>query len=515
MEMLTQTALSVTPAEREISYREAEAEENGKNCDPEAERAVLGAVINKNDCFDDIASVVKPEHFSDSLHQEIFRQIGLIVAKGRAASPVSLRPSVETHYSLSSPHEAVRYLTHLSACGVSPYLAKDYAKIIFDLATLRSLANVGGQILKAASAPGEQSPAELILEAEQSLFSVSKQGANERGLIQFGEAAKDAVKVAESAFRSDNSISGISTQLIDLDEKLGGLQNSDLIILAGRPSMGKTALATNLAYKIAAAQADWLKSPRKKKSAAAAVAFFSLEMSAQQLAARILSDESSVPAERLRRGNFDEEAFERLYRAAQDLENIPLFIDDTPALPLSSLASRCRRMKRQNDLGLIIVDYLQLLRPPIGGRRTDNRVLELTEISMGLKALAKELDVPVLALSQLSRAVESRDDKRPMLSDLRESGSIEQDADIVMFVYREEYYLSRSEPKIGTPTHDSWLQNMNAARNVAEVIIAKQRHGPIGTVKLHFNAQFTRFGNLTEETAPAPSDTVLAPESAG
>ncbi len=486
--------------DKEIQYREKERNKAGGVKDTDAERAVLGTLLNKNDCYDEIASILTARHFHDPLHQEIFTRISTVIGKGRAATPVSLRPGLEDHPAFTGQGEAAKYLNHLSVCGVSPFLAKDYARTIFDFSVLRALSEVGGEILKSASSPGDVSPAELISEAEQKLFSVSNEGRQERGLSPFSEALKGAVSLVNTAYQSGNSISGLPTQLIDLDQKLGGLQRSDLLILAGRPSMGKTALATNIAFKIAAAHSDWLKSNKKKKSDGSAVAFFSLEMSSEQLAARILSDQSEIAADKLRRGNFNSEDFDRLYRAANDLENTPLFIDDTPAIPLSTLAARCRRMKRKHDLGLIVIDYLQLVRPPISNRKSESRVMELTEISMGLKALAKELNVPVLALSQLSRAVESRDDKRPLLSDLRESGSIEQDADVVMFVYREEYYLSRGEPKLGTPGHDSWVQTLNKARNVAEVIIAKQRHGPIGTVKLHFNPSFTRFGNLTEET---------------
>lgn len=468
-----------------------------KNINLDAEWSVLGAVLLDNDIFEGITEIISGSHFSDPLNQAIFYAIEKIIARHRLATPLTLKPLIENHPAFTDPSQVQDYLSHLVSHGVGYLTAKEYAKAIFELSVLRSLSSLGRDIVSNAEISADIPPSDQITNAEQALYKIAQTGRSERGFVNFSTALNKAVEGAVAAHKRAGGLAGVATELIDLDKKLGGLHPSDLIILAGRPSMGKTALATNIAFNIAMSHRYENDAMGKRvTSDGAVVAFFSLEMSAEQLAARILAEQTEMSSEKIRRGDFNEDEFYKLHDAARHLENIPLFIDDTPALPLSTLAARCRRLKRQHDLGLVIVDYLQLLRPPASGRKSDSRVQELTEISMGLKAIAKELNVPVIALSQLSRSVENREDKRPQLSDLRESGSIEQDADVVMFVFREEYYVGRREPREGTIEHDKWQTEMQACRNLAEVIIGKQRHGPIGTVKLQFNSNITRFSNL-------------------
>jgi replicative DNA helicase len=375
---------------------------------------------------------------------------------------------------------------------------RDYAEMIYDLAIRRELIDVGNEIAaKAARVEVQSEPKEQIVEAEQKLYALAEQGQTEQGFQSFLTAVTDAVKVANAAYQREGGLAGVSTGLIDMDKKLGGLHRSDLLILAGRPSMGKTSLATNVAFNIARAYKKGITSSGEEGAVdGGVVGFFSLEMSAEQLASRILSEVAEIPSNQIRRGDFTEGEFRRIVDAAKELEAAPLFIDDTPALPISQLAARARRLKRTHGLDALFVDYLQLVR---GTGRSENRVNEISEITMGLKAIAKELDIPVVALSQLSRQVENREDKRPQLSDLRESGSIEQDADVVMFVFREEYYKEREKP--GDHELDKmaiWQEEMERLHGKAEVVIGKQRHGPIGTVELSFEGQFTRFGNLVK-----------------
>ena len=375
---------------------------------------------------------------------------------------------------------------------------RDYAEMIYDLAIRRELIDVGNEIAaKAARVDVQSEPKEQIVEAEQKLYALAEQGQTEQGFQSFLTAVTDAVKVANAAYQREGGLAGVSTGLIDMDKKLGGLHRSDLLILAGRPSMGKTSLATNVAFNIARAYKKGITASGEEGAIdGGVVGFFSLEMSAEQLASRILSEVAEIPSNQIRRGDFTESEFRRIVDAAKELEAAPLFIDDTPALPISQLAARARRLKRTHGLDALFVDYLQLVR---GTGRSENRVNEISEITMGLKAIAKELDIPVVALSQLSRQVENREDKRPQLSDLRESGSIEQDADVVMFVFREEYYKEREKP--GDHELDKmaiWQDEMERLHGKAEVVIGKQRHGPIGTVELSFEGQFTRFGNLVK-----------------
>jgi replicative DNA helicase len=462
----------------------------------EAEQQLLGAILTNNDVFDRISAVVKKDHFYDPVHARIFEIAAARIAKNALASPVTLKSFMEDDEGLKELGGPA-YLVRLAGAAVSAFAARDYAQIIHDLAVRRELIRLGRDIAaRAAQVDVTSEPAEQIVEAEQSLYRLAEQGRSESGFQSFLRAVTDAVMVANAAYQRDGGLAGISTGLVDLDRKLGGLHKSDLLILAGRPSMGKTSLATNIAFNIAKSYRKGRLSDGSEGAVnGGVVGFFSLEMSAEQLAARILSEASEVPSEQIRRGDMTEGEFRRFVEAAKSLESCPLYIDDTPALPISQVAARARRLKRTHGLDVLMVDYLQLLR----GSTKENRVQEVSEITQGLKAIAKELDIPVVALSQLSRQVENRDDKRPQLSDLRESGSIEQDADVVMFVFREEYYKEREKP--GDHELDKmaqWQADMEKLHGRAEVIIGKQRHGPIGSVDLSFEGRFTRFGNLAK-----------------
>ncbi len=471
----------------------------------EAEQQLLGAILTNNEVFDRISSFLKPEHFFEPTHARIYEISGARIQKNALASPVTLKAFLEDDPGLKELGGPA-YLARIAGAAISSFAARDYAQMIYDLAVRRELIRLGRDIsAKAARVDVASEPREQIVEAEQALYSLAEQGQAERGFQSFLKAVTDAVVVANAAYQRDGGLAGISTGLIDLDKKLGGLHPSDLLILAGRPSMGKTSLATNIAFNIAR---TYKRGERPDGTEGAVnggvVGFFSLEMSAEQLAARILSEAAEVPSENIRRGDMTEGEFRRFVEAAKTLESCPLYIDDTPALPISQVAARARRLKRTHGLDVLIVDYLQLLR---GATRAENRVNEVSEITQGLKAIAKELNIPVVALSQLSRQVENREDKRPQLSDLRESGSIEQDADVVMFVFREEYYREREKPG----DHDlegmaKWQQVMEQVHGKAEVIIGKQRHGPIGSVELSFEGRFTRFGNLVKPWQQGGSD---------
>ena len=463
----------------------------------EAEQQLLGAILTNNDIFDRIAAIIGPEHFYDPVHARIFETAANRITKNALASPVTLKAFLEEDEGLKELGGPA-YLARLAGAAISAFAARDYAQIIYDLAIRRELIAVGRDIsAKAAQVNVESEPKEQLVEAEQQLYKLAEQGQSDTGFQSFLKAVTDAVNVAKAAYQRDGGLAGVSTGLIDMDKKLGGLHRSDLLILAGRPSMGKTSLATNIAFNIAKAYKHGaLPDGSEGAVEGGVVGFYSLEMSAEQLAARILSEASEVPSEQIRRGDMTEAEFRRFVEAAKQLEACPLYIDDTPALPISQLAARARRLKRTHGLDCLIVDYLQLVRPATA---KDSRVNEVSEITQGLKAIAKELDIPVVALSQLSRQVESREDKRPQLSDLRESGSIEQDADVVMFVYREEYYKEREKP--GDHELDKmavWQDEMERLHGRAEVVIGKQRHGPIGTVELSFEGRFTRFGNLVK-----------------
>ena len=461
----------------------------------EAEQQLLGAILTNNDVYDRVAAILTAGHFFEPVHQRIFEIASARIAKNNLASPVTLKAFMEDD---EGPKElgGPAYLARLAGAAVSSFAVRDYAQMIYDLAVRRDLIQLGRDIAsKAAKVDVKSEPKEQIVEAEQALYKLAEQGQTEGGFQSFLRAVTEAVNVANAAYQREGGLAGISTGLIDMDKKLGGLHPSDLLILAGRPSMGKTSLATNIAFNIAKAYKRGQKHDGSEGAIdGGVVGFFSLEMSAEQLAGRILAEASEISSHKIRQGDMDEKEFRRFVEAAKELEACPLFIDDTPALPISQVAARSRRLKRTHGLDLIIVDYLQLLRGT-----ADNRVQEIAEISMGLKAIAKELNIPVIALSQLSRQVESRDDKRPQLSDLRESGSIEQDADVVMFVFREEYYVEREKPSDDRLDEmASWQERMSRLHGKAEVIIGKQRHGPIGTVELAFESQFTRFGNLVK-----------------
>jgi len=462
----------------------------------EAEQQLLGAILTNNDVYDRISSLCKADHFYDPVHARIFEVSAARIQKNALASPVTLKAFLEDDAGLRELGGPA-YLARLAGAAISAFAARDYAQMIYDLAVRRELIGLGRDIsAKAAKVDVASEPKEQIVEAEQRLYKLGEQGVAERGFQSFLKAVTEAVNVANAAYQRDGGLAGISTGLVDLDKKLGGLHPSDLLILAGRPSMGKTSLATNIAFNIAKAYKRGVTHEGVEGAVeGGVVGFFSLEMSAEQLAARILSEASEVPSEQIRRGDMTEGEFRRFVEAAKALEACPLYIDDTPALPISQVAARCRRLKRTHGLDVLIVDYLQLLK----GSSKESRVQEVSEITQGLKAIAKELHIPVIALSQLSRQVESREDKRPQLSDLRESGSIEQDADVVMFVYRDEYYKEREKPG----DHDlegmaKWQQIMEQVHGKAECIIGKQRHGPIGTVELAFEGRFTRFSNLVK-----------------
>lgn len=463
----------------------------------EAEQALLGALLVNNDVYDRVASLVTEAHFYDPVHGRIFDIAAQRIQKNALASPVTLKAFLEDDPGLAELGGPA-YLARLAGAAISVFAARDYAQTIYDLAIRRELIAIGHEIAgKAARVEVSSEPKDQIVEAEQKLYQLGEQGSAETGFQSFLHAVTDAVNVANAAYQRDGGLAGVSTGLDDMDKKLGGLHKSDLLILAGRPSMGKTSLATNIAYNIAKKYKKGLL-PDGSEGAVegGVVGFYSLEMSSEQLAARILSEASEVPSDQIRRGDMTEAEFRRFVEAAKRLERCPLFIDDTPALPISTLAARARRLKRTHGLDVLIVDYLQLVR---GTGRSENRVNEISEITQGLKAIAKELEIPVIALSQLSRQVENREDKRPQLSDLRESGSIEQDADVVMFVFREEYYKEREKPG----DHDveammKWQEAMEHLHGKAEVVIGKQRHGPIGTIELSFEGRFTRFGNLVK-----------------
>ncbi|MDD2324612.1 MAG: replicative DNA helicase [Alphaproteobacteria bacterium] len=466
----------------------------------EAEQALLGAVLVNNNIFEKVGDLLEPDHFYDPVHQRIYEAINTLVQRGQIADPKTLRGLFQDDPALSHVGGA-QYLADLASNVITVINAHDYAQLIHDLHLRRQLIGLGEDIVNDAYQQNLENPAPKQIErAEHCLFELAQTGEIDRGFIRLDKSLTYSLKMADEAFKRDSHVTGVTTGLRDLDRKLGGFQKSDLIILAGRPSMGKTALATNIAMNAAKAFAE---TTGKEGSA---VAFFSLEMSSEQLSTRLLGDYSSVPSDKIRRGEIKQEDFTKFVEASKLLSRAPLYIDDTPGLSVASLRTRARRLKRLvPTLGMVVIDYLQLLHG--SSKNGDNRVQEVSEITRGLKGLAKELELPVVALSQLSRAVESREDKHPQLSDLRESGSIEQDADVVMFVYREEYYHARSEPTRRADEgedkfnqrYQHWMERGEEVRNVAEVLIAKQRHGPIGTVPLHFDGQFTRFSNLERQ----------------
>mgnify|MGYP001180381193 FL=1 len=461
----------------------------------EAEQALLGAILINNEAINNVAAFLEPVHFYLPVHGRIFEAVLKMIERGQIASPVTLKHYFDNDDSLSDVGGA-QYLARLAGSAVTIINAEHYGRAIFDLALRRDLISIGEDMVNEAyDASLDEGATTQIENAEQKLFNLAEDGGADGGFQPFDAPLGTAIEMITQACKRDGNLSGSSTGFADMDKLLGGLHQSDLIILAGRPGMGKTALATNIAFNAARVF-------RQEKDEygnitvehGAQVGFFSLEMSAEQLATRILAERSEISSEKLRRGELSDADFSKVVRASQEIESMPLYIDDTPALTVAGLRARARRLKRQHGLSLIIVDYLQLMRPS-SSARLNNRVQEVSEITQGLKALAKELNLPVIALSQLSRAVEQRDDKRPQLSDLRESGSIEQDSDVVMFVYREQYYLARKQPEDGTAEHADWMEKMERVHNLAEIIVAKQRHGPIGKIEMLFNEYLTRFSD--------------------
>ncbi len=463
----------------------------------EAEQALLGAILVNNEAFDRISDFLDPSHFFEALHGRIFEVISKLLRAGKVATPITLKtylPDLDLG-GMTVP----QYLVRLATNATTIINAAEYGRTIYELALRRNLITIGeGMVNRAFDAPVDESPRSQIEDAERKLYSLAESGRFEGGFQTFSAALKLAIHMAGEAYRRDGGLSGTATGLHDFDQKLGGLQRSDLIILAGRPGMGKSALATNIAYNIAKAwRGERQEDGTIKTVNGGIVGIFNLEMSAEQLATRIIAEQSGVPSFKIRRGDITQDEFGKLHEAVAEMQSIPLYIDQTGGISIAQLTARARRLKRQHGLDLLVVDYLQLLTG--AAKKGENRVQELTEITTGLKALAKELDVPIMALSQLSRQVEQRDDKRPQLSDLRESGSIEQDADVVLFIYREEYYLQNKEPKPGTEEHLKWQTEMDRVHGKAEVIIGKQRHGPTGAVQLQFEANITRFSTLAKE----------------
>lgn len=466
----------------------------------EAEQALLGALLTNNRALEKVSEYLRPEHFVDPAHGRIYGAIVRLVERGQMANPVTLKGYFADDPDLVEAG-GPEYLVQLAANVVTVVNAEDYGRTLYDLHLRRQLITLGEAVVNEAFRHDlDVSAVDQIEEAEKRLFDLATTGDAQGGFVSFARSLQAAIETAEKAYRRQSPVTGVTTGLADLDRKLGGLHPSDLVILAGRPSMGKTALATNIAF--AAAKAHM----RTEGQEGAPVGFFSLEMSAEQLATRILADEAQVPSDKIRRGEVRESDFPRFITASHELARVPFYVDDTPALSVMALRTRARRLKRTHGLGMVVVDYLQLLRGSGSNRSQENRVQEISEITRGLKAVAKELEVPVVALSQLSRAVEQREDKRPQLADLRESGSIEQDADVVMFVFREQYYLERAEPSRRPEEADDkfndryarWQSRLEEVHNIGEVIIAKQRHGPIGTIRLYFDGQFTRFTDLEE-----------------
>jgi len=466
----------------------------------EAEQALLGAILVNNEAFYRVSDFLEPRHFFEPIHQNLYEITGSLIRVGKIANPVTLKTFLPADVDIAGLTVS-QYLARLAAEATTVINAEDYGRTIYDLAIRRSLIVIGEEMVNVAfDAPVDFAPRDQIEDAERRLYELAETGKYDGGFQRFAAALTTAVDMAARAYQRDGRLSGIATGLQDVDRMMGGLQSSDLVILAGRPGMGKTSLATNMAYNIARAwQGEVRPDGQRETVNGGIVGFFSLEMSAEQLATRIISEQTEIPSYRIRRGEIDPSDFDRIAAVAREMESLPLYIDETGGLAIAQLAARARRLKRQKGLDLLVIDYLQLLQGSTR-RAIEGRVQEVTEITTGLKALAKELNVPILALSQLSRQVENRDDKRPQLSDLRESGSIEQDADVVLFVFREEYYLKNKEPRPGSDEHFKWQTDMEAVHGKAELIIGKQRHGPTGTVQLQFKADVTRFSDLADES---------------
>ena len=473
---------------KNINLKSKNSIENKLPSNIEAEQALIGSILVNNDIIDEISNLLKAEKFFDPVHKKIFKVIETLNNKGMIANPITLKNYFENLNELDEVGGA-EYLVKLTRFSSSSKQATDYAKIVHENFVKRELLEISNVISEdSLDIDLDKSSENIIEDAEKSLFDLAERGNFSQSFLQFNQAIDQTISMAKSAIKSDQGIVGVPTGLTALDEKLGGLHKSDLVIIAGRPSMGKTALATNIAYHAAKNIFE--------KNEKSSVAFFSLEMSSEQLSTRILSEQSRIQSNDIRRGRASEEQLNRFIETSRNIYDLPLYIDETPAITISTMSNRARRIKRLFGLSLIVVDYIQLMKTNV--KKYEGRVQELSEITQGLKALAKELSVPVLALSQLSRAVEQRDDKIPQLSDLRESGSIEQDADVVMFVYREQYYLEKKEPKQGSIEHAEWQSKMNDIYGLADIIIGKQRHGPTGNVQVEFEGQYTKFKDLKQ-----------------
>jgi replicative DNA helicase len=464
----------------------------------DAEQALLGAILVNNEACDRVSGFLQPEHFFEPVHGRVYEAASKLIRAGKLASPVTLKTWFERDEALEELG-GPKYLARLAAAATTVINAEEYGRIVYDLATRRSLIVVGSDMVnRAYDAPIDTSPQDHITETEQQLFGLAEKGKFGNNLENFADALTEAIDMAAAAFHRDGHTSGISTGFRDLDQLLGGLQKSDLVIVAGRPAMGKSSFATNIAYHVARNyHAETNPDGSRKLVAGGVVGFFNLEMSAAQIATRIISEQTGIFSEKIRRGTISRDEFGRLVDVSKELQHMPLFIDDSGGITISQLAARARRLKRRHGLDVIFIDYVQLLAG--SGRYGDNRVQEVTEITTGLKALAKELAIPIVALAQLSRQVENRDDKRPQLADLRESGSIEQDADVVMFIYREEYYTARKEPREGTAEHQAWQDEMDQVLGKADIIVGKHRHGPTNTIRLQFDGSLTRFSDLANE----------------
>jgi len=456
-------------------------------CNIEAEQALLGSILVSNDIYDEISQIVDSQKFFDPIHAKIFESIESLISKGLLANPITLKNHFENNEGLKELG-GQEYLIKITKFSTSLKQTIDYASIVQEMHVRRELIKISESVLDEASSSSDtiSTGEEMIQSAEKSLFDLAERGHFNQSFMKFESALQQTIDMAKSAYQNDEGIVGVPTGLTDLDSMLGGMHKQDLVIIAGRPSMGKTALATNIAFHAA--------KNIEKKGTKSSVAFFSLEMSSEQLSTRILSEQSRIKSNDIRRGKVSEKEYEQFIETAKNIFELPLYIDETPAITIAAISNRSRRIKRLFGLDLVVVDYIQLMR---SGRKMEfNRVQEISEITQGLKALAKELNVPVLALSQLSRQVEQRDNKKPQLSDLRESGSIEQDADVVMFVFREAYYLERKEPTLGSIEHAEWQQKMDEISSLAEIMISKQRHGPTGNVKVEFEAMYTKFKDL-------------------
>jgi len=447
----------------------------------EAEQSVIGSILVNNEIFDEISTIISNVNFYDPMHQKIFSSIENLIYKGMLANPITLKNYFENEKDEINVPE---YLVKITKFSTSARQAIEYSKIIYDMFVRRELIKISEQMIDNAKENNLDTSGQNIIEnSEKLLYDLAEKGTFNSSLIKFDDAMKQTIEMASAAYKNEGGIVGVPTGLRDLDDKLGGLHQSDLIIIAGRPSMGKTSLATNIAFNAA----QNIQNNGTKSS----IAFFSLEMSSEQLSTRIISEQARIGSNDIRRGRISDEQFDRFLETSKNISELPLFIDETPAISIAAMSNRARRIKRLHGLDLIVVDYIQLMKGSLNNK--DGRVQEISQITQGLKAIAKELGVPVLALSQLSRQVEQRDDHKPQLADLRESGSIEQDADVVMFVYREGYYLQRKEPREATVEHAEWQAKMNEVAHLAEIIIGKQRHGPIGKVTLEFEERFTKF----------------------